>query len=191
MRNPFIFIAKILLVISLFSCENKPDETILEDRNKQIKKNKAFFKVLEKKWEFFQLELDPIVLEEFNKWQEWQNFSKELYFKPKFSLTAFKQKSQNLNVKAGLMIPTLPNLINKQEIETRFIVLQLQIKNLEMYLNLKNINQKKVLASIDAINKELLVIEKMVNELAVKSKIVKEAGEENIVRLKDTTRVLK
>jgi hypothetical protein len=128
------------------------------------------------------------VQNDFNKWQEWQNFSKELYFKPKYSLTAFKQKSKDLTIKAELLNNTLPTFINKQEITTRFIVLHLQIKNLEMYLNLKNINQQKVLKSIDAINKELLVIEKMVNELALKSKIVKEAGEENIIRLKDTTR---
>jgi hypothetical protein len=181
-------ILKILFLISIFSCDHKNDNITLENRNKEIKKNNDFFKVLEKKWEFFQLELDPIVQNDFNKWQEWQNFSKELYFKPKYSLTAFKQKSKDLTIKAELLNNTLPTFINKQEITTRFIVLHLQIKNLEMYLNLKNINQQKVLKSIDAINKELLVIEKMVNELALKSKIVKEAGEENIIRLKDTTR---
>ena len=181
-------ILKILFLIFTFSCDHKNDNITLENRNKEIKKNNYFFKVLEKKWEFFQLELDPIVQNDFNKWQEWQNFSKELYFKPKYSLTAFKQKSKDLTIKAELLNNTLPTFINKQEITTRFIVLHLQIKNLEMYLNLKNINQQKVLKSIDAINKELLVIEKMVNELALKSKIVKEAGEENIIRLKDTTR---
>lgn len=187
--KPLIFnILKLFFLISIFSCDNKNDNITLENRNKEIKKNNDFFKVLEKKWEFYQIELDPIVQNDFNKWQEWQNFSKELYFKPKYSLTAFKQKSKDLSIKAGLLNNTLPTFINKQEITTRFIVLHLQIKNLEMYLNLKNINQQKVLKSIDEINKEILVIEKMVNELALKSKIVKEAGEENITRLKDTTR---
>ncbi|MFY7811627.1 MAG: hypothetical protein ACOVQ2_07845 [Flavobacterium sp.] len=178
-------------IIFILSCDQKSDDILLVNRNKEIQKNKEFFTILEKKWEFFQLDLDPIILDEFNKWQEWQNFSKELYFKPKYSLTAFKQKSKELNVKANLMISTIPDYINKQEISTRFIVLHLQIKNLEMYLNLENINQKKVLLSLDAINKELIIIEKMVNELALKSKIVKEAGEENIIRLKDTTRAIR
>jgi hypothetical protein len=191
MKASLLYILKFIIVFTIISCENKTDITILENRNKEIKKNKEFFKLLEKKWEFFQLDLDPIVQNEFNNWQEWQNFSKELYFKPKYSLTAFKQKSRDLSVKATLLNSTLPIFINKQEIATRFLVLHLQIKNLEMYLNLKSIKQQKVFTSINAINKELLVIEKMVNELALKSKIVKEAGEENILRLKDTTRMLK
>ena len=47
---------------------------------------------------------------------------------------------------------------------------------------------EKVLLHINSVNEELLIIEKMINEVALKSKIIKEAGEENIIRLRDTTR---
>ena len=178
----------IILLVLLISCEEKKDDTLKIDRANEVKKEKEFFKILEKKWEFYALDFDPVVQNEMNNWQDWQNFSKELYFKPKFSLTAFKQKTKDLTQKSDSLSIILPNFINKQEISSRFNVLHLQLKNLEMFLNLKKINQKKVLNQIDAVNEELLVVEKMINELALKSKIIKEAGEENIIRLKDTTR---
>ena len=178
----------LILLVLFISCEKEQDNSLKINRAKEIEKNTQFFKILEKKWEFYPLEFDPVVKNDMDNWEEWQNFSKELYFKPKYSLTAFRQKSKDLTNKSDSLSIQLPSFINKQEVATRFNVLHLQFKNLEMYLNLKKINQQKVYIYLDAVNEELLVIEKMINEIALKSKIIKEAGEENIIRLKDTTR---
>jgi hypothetical protein len=172
--------------ILCISC--KQDNNIQLTIDKEIIKNKDFFVILEKKWEFYQLNFNPIVKNDFENWTKWKNFTNELYYKPKYSLIAFQQKSKDLTKKADSLSLTLPNFINKTEVITRFKVLNLHLKNLEMYLNLKKIKQKQVLLHLKKINEELLIIEKTINEIALKSSIVKEAGEENIFRLKDTTR---
>jgi hypothetical protein len=178
----------LLFLVLIVSCQKDNSVELKASRDKEIAKNKKFYTILEKKWEFYGLEFDSIVTDDMKNWEKWQNFTKELYFKPKYSLTAFKQKSKELTKKSDSLSITLPSFINKQEVATRFNVLHLQLKNLEMYLNLEKINQQKVLLHINSVNEELLVIEKMINEVALKSKIVKEAGEENIIRLRDTTR---
>jgi len=61
---------------------------------------------------------------------------------------------------------------------------------MDLFINLSTIPDKKVTFLIGDINKELVSLERQMDQVVVKSKIPKEEGEEDFLRMLDTTRAI-
>jgi hypothetical protein len=61
---------------------------------------------------------------------------------------------------------------------------------MDLFIHLDKIPDEKVTFLIGEINKELVSLERQMDNIVVKSKIPKEQGEEDFLRMLDTTRAI-
>jgi len=65
------------------------------------------------------------------------------------------------------------------------------LRSLELYMNLDDIPDEKVIYFINEINRQLASIEMQLEELIRKSEVPKEQGEADLLRMLDTSRAVK
>jgi hypothetical protein len=173
-----------------FSCQDENEARRIQQQ-KEIAKKEEVAKRIHSAWNFRTVSLSPLASNFTNDWAEWRLFQTELYQKPTNSLTAFQKKSKMLTKKADEVLQTIPGILFRPEFKTRFTVLLNKFRSIEMYLNLSEIPEKKVIGLISEINLELLSIESQMNELARKNQIPMEQGEADMIRMLDTSRAVK
>jgi len=84
----------------------------------------------------------------------------------------------------------IPMAYNKPEIKSRIAVLICKINSLNLYINLDEIPDDKVVALIIEINIELISLQKQLDEIVRKSTIPKEEGESDLIQMLDTSRAI-
>ena len=95
-----------------------------------------------------------------------------------------------LSAKANDLNKNIPGQFNKPEIKSRIAVLQTKINSLNLFINLNEIPDKKVIAMITEINIELAAVQRQMDEIVRKSQIPKEEGEADMIRMLDTARAI-
>jgi hypothetical protein len=179
----------ILLIAVLFSCNDDNQQRIIAQQKEQ-KKSEQIFNTINGAWQFKSLALHPKAEATVKSWVTWQQFLDELYKKPKASLGSFQNKSKELSKKAALYREGIPPFFDKPEIRTRLVVLQTKINGLELFINLNQIPEQKVIAIIEDINLEIVALQNQFNELIKKSEIPIEEGEADSMRMLDTARAI-
>ncbi len=187
MKNLYLYIYFIFFIF--ISCHKKDSFQSL-DTTKDFKKKELIFANINKYWVFKANPSNPNTKEYAVKWTEWRIFLDELAIKPKSTIGAFQLKSKNLSKKASDLLLNVPEQFNVQAINSRIVVLQTKINMLELYINLIQIPDTKVISLITAVNIEVAALQSQMEEIMIKSKIKVEDGEQDLIMMLDTARAL-
>jgi len=179
----------LLLIFVLNSCQNE-DERRRAENEKEAKKNEIIFNNINKAWTFIDEPINEVAEQKVSSWAEWRDFLKEIGDKPRKTIGAFQKKSAAISKKAFALNNNIPAEFNVPQIKSRISILITKIKMMDLFINLNTIPDKKVAFLIGDINKELVSLERQMDQVVVKSKIPKEEGEEDFLRMLDTTRAI-
>lgn len=186
----FRFLIIILCISGFTACKND-DEKRLAEQEKNLQKSEAVFDKINQAWNFKKINLQPKSEALVANWEQWRLFLAELNDKPSSSLGAFQKKSQDLTRKVDAVWQNIPSGIDKPEIRSRFLVLLNHFRSLELFINLDEIPEEKVVFVIDEINQQLTSIELQLDEFIRKNEIPMETGESDMIRMLDTSRAVK
>lgn len=179
----------LLLTTVLFSCQNENEKRLAENA-KEAKKKEAIFNNINKGWTFLDEPINEISESQLNSWNEWREFMKEIGEKPRKTIGAFQKKSAAIARKAMALNNNIPAQFNQPQIKSRISILITKIRMLDLFIHLNNIPDDKVVFLIQEINKELISLERQMDKIVEKAKIPKEQGEEDFLRMLDTTRAI-
>lgn len=185
-----IQIVTFLLLGFLFSCQNDQGKQ-KASQLKDAKKKEVIFDNINKGWTFTNPMLNPTSNAIVSDWVELRLFVTELTQKPKSSIGAFQKKAKIFSKKASELNNNIPIKFAKPEIITRISVLTTKINSLNLFINLRDIPDKKVVTLVSEINAELVSLYGQMDEIVRKSEIPKEAGEPDFILMKDTSRAIK
>jgi hypothetical protein len=173
----------------IISCHKK-DTFQLLDVKKDLKKKELIFAKINKSWVFKINPNDSDKKQNEVKWNEWRIFLNELSIKPKSTIGAFQLKSKNLSKKVSDLLLNIPEQFNVQAIISRVVVLQTKINMLELYINLTQIPDAKVITLVSTVNIEVAALQAQIDEIMIKNKIKVEDGEQDLIMMLDTARAL-
>ena len=179
----------LLFVFVLNSCQND-DAKRRAENEKEAKKKEIIFNNINKAWVFFDEPINEISEEKVNSWNEWRDFLKEIGDKPRKTIGAFQKKSTAISKKAWALNNNIPTEFNLPQIRSRISVLITKVKMMDLFIHLDQIPDKKVTFLIGEINKELVSLERQMDKIVQKNKIPREQGEEDFLRMLDTTRAI-
>ena len=180
----------LLFVFVLHSCQNE-DEKRRAENEKEAKKKEVIFNNINKAWVFIDEPINEVAEQKVSSWTEWREFLKELGDKPRKTIGAFQKKSAAISKKAIALNNNIPTEFNVPQIKSRISILVTKVKMMDLFIHLNRIPDEKVAFLIGDINKELVSLQRQMDNIIVKSKIPKEEGEEDFLRMLDTTRAIK
>lgn len=173
----------IMLALFCFLVSCKDDEAArLEANAKDSKKNEQIFASIDKAWNFNPQPMNPTVVSIIQDWSEWRLFMTELQQKPKSSIGAFQQKARTLSQKAMDLNNHIPAAFDKPEIKSRIMTLITKVRSLDLFINLNQIQEQKVIKVIPEINEEIASLQSQMDEIVRKSQIRLEDGEAEMLR---------
>ncbi|WNM19766.1 hypothetical protein [Flavobacterium capsici] len=181
-----VFITSMLLLVS---CIDEKEQRKLEQEKEQQKQEQVF-NIINKNWNFSGRAMNASSLTLTKNWAEWRMFLNELNQKPKSSIGAFKKKAKILSQKASELNNNIPATYNKPEVKSRISAIITKINSLNLFINLKTIPEKKVIALIPEINEEIQSLQLQFAEIDQKNQIKMEDGEADMIRMLDTTRAI-
>ena len=179
----------LLALLLLFSCQNNKEQRLLEIA-KDAKKKETIFLNINRGWNFNANPINTASQGLISMWPEWRGFLLELNSKPKSTIGAFQKKAKELSKKVLELNNNIPVAYNKPEVKSRIAVLICKINSLNLYINLDEIPDDKVVALIIEINIELISLQKQLDEIVRKSTIPKEEGESDLIQMLDTSRAI-
>ncbi|WP_291286477.1 hypothetical protein [Flavobacterium sp.] len=179
----------LLFVFVLNSCQNE-DEKRRAENEKEAKKNEVIFNKINKGWDFIDEPINEISEQKVNSWNEWRDFLKELGDKPRKTIGAFQKKSTAISKKVMALNNNIPAEFNIPQVRSRISILITKVRMMDLFIHLNQIPSDKVTFLIGEINKELVSLERQMDLIMVKSKIPKEEGEEEFLKMLDTTRAI-
>jgi hypothetical protein len=179
----------LLITLFLFSCQDENKIRLIEQQ-KEAKKKEVIFNNINKGWVFNIRGLDPTVQGKINNWMEWRSFLTEINQKPKSTISAFQRKAKVLAKKATDLKNNIPYEFNKPQVISRITVIETKIKSMNLFINLSQIQDTKVVKNIAEINEEIASLQLQLEEIVRRSQIPKEAGEPDRIRIQDTTRAI-
>ena len=179
----------LLLSFLVLSCQNDNKERILEQQN-EAKKREAIFNTINQAWNFNVPTMQSGAQAIANSWSEWRSFVNEINLKPKSTMGAFQKKASTLSKRVTDLNANIPSRYNSPQIRSRISVLTTKIKSLDLFIHLNQIPDKKVTQILTDINIEITSLQMQMQEIISKSLIPMEAGEEDIIRMKDTSRAI-
>jgi len=106
----------------------------------------------------------------------------ELQQKPKSSIGAFQQKARTLTQKAMDLNNHIPAAFDKPEVRSRIMTLITKVRSLDLFINLNQIQEQKVIKVIPEINEEIASLQSQMEEIVRKSQIRLEEGEAEMLR---------
>jgi len=177
-----------LAVLLVFSCQD--DDKRLEEQRRDAKAKELIFNNINNGWTFSTPALNPAAQTVATNWTELRVFMTELNEKPQSSIGAFQKKAKTLSQKAIDLNNNIPVKFNKPEIKSRISVLTTKINSINLYINLQNIPDQKVIANISDANVQLNALYREMDEIMRKSIIPKEEGETDMIRMLDTARAI-
>jgi len=181
----------LLLVAGIFSSCKEDDSKRIAEQERYQEKRSQVLNNLSRAWKFREMQLSPRSQELVQDWAQWRLFFSELNNTPTGTIEAFQKKSKDLTRKADDLFQSLPAELQIIELKSRFLVLLNYFRSLEMFVNLDEIPEQKVMLLIQETNQQLASIELQMEEMNRKKDIKMEAGEENMLRLLDTSRAVK
>jgi len=179
----------LLLIFVLNSCQNE-NEKRLAEQQKEAKKNEKIFNNINKGWVFIDEPINEVSEKNESSWNEWRDFLKEIGEKPRKTIGAFQKKSTAISKKAMALNNNIPAEFNLPQIRSRISILITKVKMMDLFIHLSTIPDEKVTFLIGEINKDLISLERQMDKIVEKSKIPKEEGEEDFLRMLDTTRAI-
>jgi hypothetical protein len=187
MKFRFLYLS--VLIFALVSCNNNDEKRNLENA-RDLKKKELVFANIQKAWNFNARPDNPTAGSLAVSWAEWRIFLGELSQKPTSTIGAFRKKAKTLSLKAKDLNNHIPMVFNKPEIKARIAVLSTKINSLNLFVNVDAIPDAKVIALISEINIELASLQMQMDEIVRKSKIPKEEGESDMLKMLDTSRAI-
>ena len=185
----FTWFTLLFAALILLSCGND-DEKRLAEQRKDAKAKELIFNNINKGWNFTVPSLNPTTQSMIGNWSELRVFLNEVNQKPKSSIGAFQKKAKTLSIKAAELNNNIPLKFNKPEIKSRISVLITKINSINLFINLDDIPDQKVVALVKDTNEELNSFYRQMDELVRKSEIPKESGESDMIRMLDTSRAI-
>ncbi|MGN7808919.1 MULTISPECIES: hypothetical protein [Flavobacterium] len=179
----------LLLIFALQSCQDENEKRLAENA-KEAKKNAKIFNNINKAWIFIDEPINEVSEQNIKTWTEWRDFIKEIGDKPRKTIGAFQKKSTAISKKAMALNNSIPNEFNQPAIKSRISVLITKIKMMDLFIHLSQIPDDKVAFLIGEINKELVSLERQMDKIVERSKVPKEQGEEDFLKMLDTTRAI-
>ncbi|WP_276379047.1 hypothetical protein [Flavobacterium sp. H4147] len=179
----------LLLVFGLQSCQNENERRLAENA-KEAKKKEKIFSNINKAWIFIDEPINEVSEKNAVTWTEWRDFLKEIGDKPRKTIGAFQKKSSAIAKKAVALNNNIPSQFNQPQIKSRISILITKIKMMDLFIHLNQIPDDKVAFLIGEINKELVSLERQMDKIVEKAKIPKEQGEEDFLKMLDTTRAI-
>ena len=178
----------LLFAFLLLSCGD--DEQRQVENARDLKKKEAVFSNISRAWNFNTGPTNATSAALFQSWNEWRMLLNELAQKPKSTIGAFRTKAKTLSLKAKDLNTTVPAQFARPEIKSRVAVLQTKINALNLFVNLGDIPDQKVIALIADINTEVSALQSQMGEIVRRSQIPKEEGEADMLRMLDTARAI-
>ncbi|KAF2516172.1 hypothetical protein [Flavobacterium foetidum] len=178
-----------LLFFVLISCQNENEKRKAENA-KEAKKKEVIFNNISKNWIFIDEPINEISESKINSWKEWREFLQELGYKPKKTIGAFQKKSAVISKKAMALNNNIPPEFNQPHIKSRISILITKIRMLDLFIHLNKIPDDKVVFLVGEINKELISLERQMDKVIERSKIPKEEGEADFLKMLDTARAI-
>jgi hypothetical protein len=179
----------LMALLLLFSCKDNEEKRLFEIA-KNAKKNETIFNNINKGWTFNANPINTASQGLVSMWPEWRVFLLELNSKPKSTIGAFQKKAKELSKKVAELNNNIPMAYNKPEVKSRISVLISKINSLNLYINLDEIPDDKVVALVLEINLELVSLQNQLDEIVRKSTIPKEEGESDLIQMLDTSRAI-
>ena len=181
----------ILLTYLLFltSCQEDPKLRALA-QVKEAQKKEVIFKNISKGWNFTVQPNNETSRSLTNNWAEWRVFLNELAQKPKSSLGAFQQKAKTLSKRATELNNNIPITYNLPEIKSRIAALCAKINAINLYINLNQIPDTKIVRLVQEVNTEISSLQFQFDEINRRSQIKLEDGESDMLKMLDTTRAI-
>lgn len=187
MKIKIVFLSLISFLV--FSCQDDSAQRKIE-QEKQAKKDEAIFDNINRGWIFELTPLEPATQSRINNWNEWRNFITEINQKPKSTIGAFQKKAKTLADKAMALNNNIPTEFNLPQTKARIGVIVTKIKSMNLFINLNQIQDKKVVKLIGEINMEIDYLQLQLEEIVIRSQIPREEGEPDIIQMKDSTRAV-
>lgn len=185
----FKWFTLLFAALLVLSCQND-DEKRLAEQRKDAKEKELIFNNINNGWNFTTPSLNPKTQSMVGNWGELRVFLNELNQKPKSTIGAFQKKAKTLSVKAAELNNNIPLKFNKPEIKSRIAVLTTKINSINLFINLDDIPDQKVVALVKDANDELNSLYRQMDEVVRKSEIPKESGESDMIRMLDTARAI-
>jgi hypothetical protein len=187
MKLPFSCL--FLLLLLTISCQDNKEQRLIETA-KDAKKQEIIFDNINKGWNFNAKPINPASQGLVNMWGEWRIFLNELNRKPKSTIGAFQKKAKELSKKAADLNNNIPVAYNKPEVKSRIAVLISKINSLNLFINLDEIPDQKVVALVTEINIQMISLQSQLDEIVRKNTIPKEEGESDLIQMLDTSRAI-
>jgi len=179
----------LLLIFVLNSCQDENEKRLAKNK-KEAKKKEKIFDNINKAWIFIDEPINEVSEKNEREWTEWRDFLKEIGEKPRKTIGAFQKKSAAISKKAMALNTNIPAQFNQPQIKARISILITKVKMMDLFIHLNQIPDEKVTFLIGEINKEMVSLERQFDKIVEKSKIPKEQGEEDFLRMLDTTRAI-
>lgn len=183
------FATLFVLFATLLSCNDEVKQREIEHA-RDLKKKELVFATLDKSWSFNTQPLNATSQSLMANWTQWRELLRELSQKPQSSIGAFQKKSKVLSKKALDLNQQIPAQFDKPEIKSRIAVLITKINSLNLFINLNEIPEQKIVLLIAEINSDLVSLQSQMDEIVRKSLIPKEEGESEMIRMLDTSRAI-
>jgi hypothetical protein len=185
------FILAVVLVAGIFSSCKEDDSKRIAEQERYQEKRAQVLNNLSRAWRFREMQLSPRSQELVQDWAQWRLFFSELSNIPTGTIEAFQKKSKDLTRKADDLFQSLPTELQVVELKSRFLVLLNYFRMIELFVNLDEIPEQKIMLLIQETNQQLSSIELQMEEMHRKKDIKMEAGEEDMLRLLDTSRAVR
>lgn len=176
-------------MLLLLSCQDDAVQRKLEQEKEQ-EKREVTFKTINQNWNFNGTALNASSQTLVQQWPEWRTFLFEINQKPTSSIGAFQKKAKSLSLKVAALNNSIPLTYDKPEIKSRIAALATKINSLNLYINLQNIPESKILPLMPEINQELAALQQQFSEIDQKNLIKMEDGEADMIRMLDTVRAI-
>ncbi len=183
------FYLYIYLFFLIISCKDN-NEIRLAENLKDTKKKEIIFTNINKGWVFNTQPINATSQTLSTNWTEWRIFLDEMSKKPKSTIGAFQQKAKNLSKKAFDLKTNIPVRFNGPAIKARITVLITKVNSLDLYINLTQIPDAKVILLIGEINEQIQSLQAQMDEITRRSQIQTEEGESDLIKMMDTTRAI-
>jgi len=183
------FSCLILLFFVLVSCQDHEKQREAE-KARDLKKRELVFENIRKGWNFNTQPLNPTSQTMLSDWPAWRDLMRELSQKPQSSIGAFQKKARTLSTRVADLNSELPTKLDRPEMKSRIAVLITKINALNLFVNLDEIPDQKVISIISDVNSELTAIQMQMDEIERRSRIPREQGESEMIRMLDTSRAV-
>ncbi len=183
------FSCLLLLLCVLVSCQDDQEKREAE-KARDLKKKELVFANINRGWNFKTEAINPAAQSMISNWEAWRDLMRELSQKPQSSIGAFQKKARTLSTRAADLTKQLPPKMDRPEMKSRISVLTTKINALNLFINLDEIPDQKVVSIIADINSELTAIQLQMDEIERRSRIPREEGESEMIRMLDTSRAV-